>query len=708
MYRKYFIFTLLGVFGVMQGMAQVYKGCGATQAELKLRAKFPELVLEMDRKAALLEEFTTKDGARHRGNIIIPVVFHVIHNNGPENISDAQIFDAVKRINDDFNEMNADRANTIPAFDTLVANCNFQFKLATKDPSGNCTNGIDRIVSHRTYLAGDDSKLNIWNPSRYLNIWVVNSIGQAAGAAAYAYKPATADILFYYDGIIALYDYVGGIGASNLSHQHTLSHEIGHYLNLDHTWGATNQPGVACGNDGVGDTPETKGHDNCNNLYDDFCEPGRVENVQNFMEYSYCSTMFTFGQKFRMESALNSTIAQRRFLWDPITFNYTGCLAPRPDCSPHADFKVNRNFTCVGNPVTLTSTSWGDTAITNNWSTSSGSLSSSSGNSVQVTSGSAGWLTVTLDASSNAGTSQKSKSNVIFVADNVSTNPVGLTERFANNANLSKWAMINYFDNHFRFSSNTSVGLMDNACIMYNGFDNRTFPANLTSSALQDYDDFISPAFDLSSLTVNSAYLSFWISSATRSSIGSAIDDSLEVYFSVNCGNTWNKFYTLKGTELHNKGSISSINYVPNTFSDWKAINLALPENALTANTFIRFRYKPGELSNNFYLDELSFGSLPTEVSNLSLDKSNDLILVPNPSKGSGQILAKLSKPNTICNLEIVDITGRIIILKTVKSDSQGYLTESYDLGNRVNAGMYIVRLKSENLFRSARLSVAN
>lgn len=685
-------------------MAQESKGCGATLAEQKLRARFPELVTEMEAKQHQLETLNKNQVSKKRGNVIIPVVFHVVHNNGPENISDEQVFDAMKRINDDYNELNADRANTIPAFDTLVANCGFEFRLASKDPNGNCTNGIDRIQSYKTYFAGDESKLNIWNPSRYLNIWVVNSIGQAAGAAAYAYKPATADVIFYYDGIIALYDYVGAIQQSNISHQHTLSHEIGHYLNLDHTWGATNEPGVACGNDGVGDTPITKGHNNCGNLYDNICEPGIVENVQNFMEYSYCSTMFTLGQKGRMETTLNAAIAQRNTLWHPSTHAYTGCLLPRPDCGPKADFKANKNFTCVGNPVTITATSWGDTSISSLWSTSSGTLSTSSGASTQLTGLTTGWIDVTLNATSNAGNNQKTKSHYIYVADVTSTNPVGTIEKFASSTDLEKWPMINYFDNHFKWSNNTSVGLMDNSCIMYNGFDNRTFPANLTLSAAQDYDDFISPAFDLSGLTTPNALLSFWVSCATRAGTGSTIDDSVEIFFSTNCGNTWSRFYTLKGTEMHNKGSISTISYTPNTFNDWKAFNLSLPSNAITSNTFFKFRYKPGDLSNNFYMDDLSFGSMPVSTANLSLQGVADLILIPNPSRGKGEVVLNGLKAFEVCTIQVVDMLGNIVFQSKENADMSGVLRTLYSFGDLQPAGLYTVEVKASTLFKSAKL----
>jgi len=44
----------------------------------------------------------------------IPVVFHVLHMNGPENISDAQIFDAISILNRDMRKLNPDTITIIP------------------------------------------------------------------------------------------------------------------------------------------------------------------------------------------------------------------------------------------------------------------------------------------------------------------------------------------------------------------------------------------------------------------------------------------------------------------------------------------------------------------------------------------------------------------------------------------------------------------
>src|SRR5690606_4271114 len=96
---------------------------------------------------------------------------------------------------------------------------------------------------------------------KYLNVWISRNMD---GAAGYAYYPdATAGFLQIFDGIMQLANYTGSIGISNVNNSRTLTHEIGHYLNLAHPWGSTNEPGLVCGDDGVEDTPITRGWNFC-------------------------------------------------------------------------------------------------------------------------------------------------------------------------------------------------------------------------------------------------------------------------------------------------------------------------------------------------------------------------------------------------------------------------------------------------------------
>jgi hypothetical protein len=115
----------------------------------------------------------------------IPVVFHVMHTYGPENISKAQIQDAVNSLNLSFQKLNPDTGDVIPLFQSIFANCEIGFELANIDPDGNCTDGITRTYTEFTNAANDNVKSLVdWPCDKYLNIWVVKNI--ASGAAGYA------------------------------------------------------------------------------------------------------------------------------------------------------------------------------------------------------------------------------------------------------------------------------------------------------------------------------------------------------------------------------------------------------------------------------------------------------------------------------------------------------------------------------------------
>jgi len=266
--------------------------CGTAQAYQKLYAEHPELIQEEAAyNAAIAQAIQDKKNMKTAEQVyIIPIVFHVLHTFGSENITDAQIQNQVDILNRDFRKLNSDTANVIPEFQGLIPDCKIEFRLAKLDPNGNCTNGIDRIYSQKTNVGNEDAKLNPWPRNMYLNVWVINTM-ETPGAAGYAYKPSGVNSPWAaaVDGIIILHDYIGSIGTGNVGRSRALTHEVGHWINLDHTWGGTNNPNVACGDDAVDDTPVTKGHDNCNNRFDFFCSSAAIAPLYHFSDVTTSS-----------------------------------------------------------------------------------------------------------------------------------------------------------------------------------------------------------------------------------------------------------------------------------------------------------------------------------------------------------------------------------------------------------------------------------
>ncbi|MEP7265335.1 MAG: M43 family zinc metalloprotease, partial [Bacteroidota bacterium] len=413
-----------------------YRECDTEIMWQKALQKNPELAEKAKMSLEFFREYAGPDQKVETSSVpvlyIIPTVFHVIHDYGIEDISKAQILDAIDILNKSFQKLNDDTNDVIPLFQPIFADCQIEFRLATLDPSGNCTDGINRIQSDDTYNAGDNVKgLIDWPSNKYLNIWVVSNIG--SGAAGYSYYPG---ISSGDDGIVIRHDYVGGIGTSNGSNytERSLTHEVGHWLNLPHTWGSTNTPGdpANCGtDDGVFDTPNTAGTNNFScNVNQNTC--GQIDNVQNYMDYAGCHKMFTNGQKARMHAALNSGIGQRNNLSTPSNLAATGTEDGTLEtiCNPVADFSDRNLAICSGTQVHFKDLSWGDDITSWQWTCPGGTPASSTSANPVIQYDVPGIYDVTLNVGTATGNSQLTRTAFVQVLEDTGLITVPYTEGF--------------------------------------------------------------------------------------------------------------------------------------------------------------------------------------------------------------------------------------------------------------------------------------
>jgi PKD repeat protein len=297
----------------------------------------------------------------------IPVVVHIIHNNGTENISDAQVQAGIQHLNDAFRHL-------APYNGAKGVDIEIEFCLAKQDPMGNATNGINRVVSTLTNLNSTDDltlkNLSRWDPTQYMNIWLVKEICMPSfgcGVAGYAYYASAHGASF--DGIVNEARWFGSSKDNSKIH----IHEVGHYLNLMHTFegGCPNndcllngdrvcdtppddsKSGVACGSSANSCTTDDDDL-TINNPFRPIISGGlgdQPDMHENYMDYSFqtCQNAFTQGQKDRMIDAL---VNIRGSL---LTSN--GCQIPCP-VLVDADFTANPAWTVnVGTLLTFNNTS---------------------------------------------------------------------------------------------------------------------------------------------------------------------------------------------------------------------------------------------------------------------------------------------------------------------------------------------------------------
>jgi hypothetical protein len=234
--------------------------------------------------------------APRAGIIVIPVVVHVVWNETEQNISDEQIQSQLVVLNQDFRKGNADIVTIPEPFLGLAEDAQIEFRLATRDPSGNPSVGITRTRTDKTIFTSDDEAVkfdslggvNAWPANRYLNIWVCpcDSLG-------YAQLPGGPKET---DGVVVDYEAFGTTGTAAYPFHlgRTATHEVGHWLNLFHIWG---EDGTGCsGTDLVDDTPLQDGpHYGTPTFPQVSCANGPYGGLYvNFMDYVDDSAMVMF------------------------------------------------------------------------------------------------------------------------------------------------------------------------------------------------------------------------------------------------------------------------------------------------------------------------------------------------------------------------------------------------------------------------------
>lgn len=620
----------------------------------------------------------------------IPVVFHVIHAYGDENISKAQIEDQLRVVNEDFQRQNADASNTRDFFKSRAANFNIEFKLARIAPDGSYTEGITRtydpvnmIENYEDGSSEAKSTVSAWDRSRYLNIWVVKRIessraGTILGYAQLPGGPASTD------GIVMIHDRVGTIGTANSSGKgRTLTHEIGHWLGLYHPF-----QGGCSGSDGVDDTPPVAeasygctASQNPNTCNTDF--PNEIDMVENYMDYANgsCMNAFTNGQLARVNGFLASNQYRARNI-AASNLVATG-VNTNPVSIPKADFwydDPDKKVICAGQSMKFKDFSYNGDITQRTWKFEGGTPATSSAVNPEIVYNTPGVYKVELDVANSAGGTTASQILFVTVLPNVAESKAPFGQDFESNTSVNSWQFEKDLSGN-GWERNTSTGYSGNNSIM--AYVDENTPQSLRMKA-------ISKAVDVSEYEVP-LNLHFKYAYARRVSSASEI---LLVLGSVDCGQSWATLKAYNSTNLVT-GPVSP-NWVPQSKSDWGRASISLSKYKDETNLFLRFDVI-SQQGNSVFIDDINIGEFALSTPELYQEQTWKVI--PNPAQNSFIIKTENNIPKG--KILVRDLTGRLLLEKQINSEQM--TVNSSGLPN----GLYILSVTNENKVWSSKLIIS-
>lgn len=633
--------------------------CATTQRVEMLFRAFPEKKLLAEKLAKQLPAKNALRAPKRLDAIVyIPVVFHIVLNN-PYVITDDVVRSQIDIMNTDFSGLNADSTNIPAAFEAVRGHSMIRFVLAKRTPTGQLTNGIDRVSSSTT---GDPNNVidsikrkslggaDAWDPNSYLNIWVGNISG-GQGVLGYTQIPGSGSPSD--DGVFCN---ILGFGKStcNVSSYNkgrTIVHELGHYFGINHIWGDDETSSNKCSGDdfraltddgstytlpltlynppGKGNTPEDIGDTPNQAVASNDCGSGIVTDectssapgimYENYMDYTMdnCYSMFTKKQVARMEYVLNTyrtSLLTSAGAQAPVN-------SPAVDASPVSSINPGGVETNGCNSVYYPSTL-----------TCAGNISPK----VMIKNNGLNTITsITVGYLINGGTpvTTSVNTNLLSGATQVITFssvpvPTGnfTFKFFIQSVNGSK-------DNVPSNDSLTAALSVPNPIPLpvSEGFENGTFPPfgwsinnpgndvtwakttpghnsphsmfidNFNDNTVGQTDEIRTPK--LTFANTDPVVISFDL--AHKNYPDATFNDSLQVLVSNDCGATFTSYFNKAGAALATAGS-STDAYLNPAASDWKTQKITVTGSILNAgNIIVAFR-NTSDYGNNIFIDNIN------------------------------------------------------------------------------------------------------
>ncbi len=660
--------------------------------------------------------------AASRGNtanfdvVFIPVVFHVVYNNDAigtgENISDAQLLSQIDVWNTFYNFKGGEIPGLPAEFKSVAADCKIKFCMAQTDPLGQPTTGIVRHKFPYTSWGSErdiDSVLKpatIWDPRYYLNVWSVNMGGGLVTEGLLGYATLPFATTPQTDGVVAKYSAIGTIGAVNVgtASGKTLCHEVGHWLGLLHIWG---DDGTKCatdtggGSDFIDDTPDQASQNfGCPSFPHVSCNNGPNGDLYvDFMDYTQdgCGGIFTRGQAERMHFMLDT--------YRPLMKNaLTSCfydvdadidelLLPR-DTLCSLGFQPTINFKNLG-IVTLQSGKFyymidsGTIQITD-WTgpLATGEAVRVSLPEISLAQGKHNFdITFVPNGIAADDFLANNNKNISFYAYNSGTaTALPFSEAFESASMPANWQIDNSNNDAITWEINAAVGAygLSNSSISINNKGYVSNPGKRRDGLITDNYDFTSPAFP--ELSFDVAYARF----------SDARYDSLNVYYSLDCGRTFTKLWSSGGTQLATARDTAAV-FIPAT-DQWKTISVPLWKLIGLKKVSLKFENVTG-WGNELYLDNINVHNNPNMVSVKEVPK-DDVKVFPNPA--SNMLAVRLPFDHTYKELQLLNNIGQPVYRQSI-TDNAIIIPV-----NELPTGLYLLHLQGDKKMQVEKVLITH
>ena len=556
--------------------------------------------------------------------------------------------------------------------------------MAKLDPMGNCTDGVVRVMSPLTQNASDDNGvkgLSYWNRSKYFNVWVVDDIdagGDAIGGIILGYAQLPFFGAANTDGVVVRSDYIGTIGTGllNGSLGRTLTHEVGHWFGLLHTF----QGGCAGGffGESIDDTPPqaqatpSNCPQNANTCSND--NPDLPDMVENYMDYSRgsCQNTFTLGQKDAMNDALSSS--PRSGLYSQSNLDDTGVLLGETPCAPKAQFYAEQRIVCVGEPVTFTDGAFNGEVDTYTWDLPGATPSSSGSAEPTVTYSMPGTYSVTQTVFNSQGSDSETQTDYITV--------------IPADAEINSWIGFEGFENAQPEYIVSSDGLgntwEETTSASYSGNKSLVL-RNHSGNPIDSEDEFLLKSVDLTQM--NEPDLYFRLAYKQRS----GQSDRLRVFVSDNCGENWALRYNRSGSSLATVSGAQSSSFTPSSESDWELIDVNLSSYDDEEHVLIKFQGTSDE-GNNIYIDDIQISG-PLGVSQELQDFN--FTVAPNPMNGVS-VISLETKESANYIVRVTDVAGRSVMDLHNGNLTTGTHRFEIERSMLPSAGVYLIQTETE------------